>query len=614
MKLIKNSKTGELYKSMEQEIRGVPTNLEVVERDNTSGKPKQIQGYAITFNQQSELIDGQFTEIIKPTALNGVDLSKVQLIYGHEHNSILARADSGNLTLRVDDSGLFFTAFLADTTVANNVYTDILAGNLKGMSFGFTIPKGGDEWVRDGSGIVHVVNQIGILGELTVTPNPAYSETTVQIKRSLDQIKHNERETTTLAKEDKKPEVDAPENAAQAKQPDESTDTEQETPTISNDELLKQIMQLQATITDMQANSGDKDGESEEDDSEDTPDEDEAEQERDDSDTPDDVEERASQPEQTTQETKTDKEGKTDMPQVAKNEQVNERSNFHNFLKRDLTSITDGTVASDNSVALPNDILQPIEKPANTNSLIALANVTSVNAPSGDIPVLGATNVTLNTVEELQANPQLAKMQLETISYKLSTKRGFLPVSTELLEHADTAVGIDQLIGDYASQIRDNTLVAGIASVLKQADKVTAKSFDDVKVAYNSLFKYNNKSFVVTKSAYDALDLLKDNEGRYLLTDSISSPSGKNVLGAPVYVVEDTVLGSKDGDQVMFVGDVKSFGIFPTYKDLRVKWTDSDIYGQKLQLVLENDNVVAQKEAGKLVALNFTAPAAGAQG
>lgn len=590
---------------MEQEIRGVPTNLEVVERDNSSGKPKQIQGYAITFNQQSELIDGQFTEIIKPTALNGVDLSKVQLIYGHEHNSILARADSGNLTLKVDDSGLFFTASLAATSVANNVYEDILAGNLKGMSFGFTIPKGGDSWQRSANGIVHVVNQIGILGELTVTPNPAYSETTVQIKRSLDQIKNNESEIPTLAKEDKKPEVDAPDNATQA-QPDESTDTEQETPTISNDELLKQIMQLQAIISDMQANSGD---ESEEDDSEDTPDEDEAEQERDDSDTPDDVEERASQPEQPTQETKTDKEDKTNMPKVAKNEQVNERSNFHNFLKRDLTSITDGTVASDNSVALPNDILQPIEKPANTNSLIALANIQSVNAPSGDIPVLGATNVTLNTTAELQANPQLAKMQLETVSYKLSVKRGFLPVSQELLDHADTAVGIDSLIGDYASQIRDNTLVAGIASVLKQADKVTAKSFDDVKVAYNGLFKYNNKSFVATKSAFDVLDTLKDNQGRYLLTDSISSPSGKQVLGAPVYVVEDTVLGAKDGDAVMFVGDVKSFGIFPTYKDLRVKWTDSDIYGQKLQLVLENDNVVAQKEAGKLVALNFTTPA-----
>lgn len=587
---------------MTQEIRSVPSDLKVIERDDTS-QPKQIQGYAILFNQESTDLGG-FTEVIEPTALTGVDLSKVQLIYGHEHNSILARADSGNLTLTVDDSGLFFVATLADTTVANNVYADILAGNLKGMSFGFTIPRNGDSWTRDIQGnVLHTVNQIDILGELTVTPNPAYQETSVEIKRSLDQIKNNESEIPTLAEEDKKPvakEAKPAETSAEASVDTVATD-DQPTVTASFDAgaLIAQIASLQSAIAELQAQQAD-------------PDEEADVEERDDE-VPDDAEERSTDtpdktPEADTAENK-DKKDKTDMPQIAKNTQVNERSDFHNFLKRDLTSITDGTVASDNSVALPNDILQPIEKPANTNSLIALANIVPVNAPSGDIPVLGATNTTLNTTAELQANPQLAKMQLETVSYKLSVKRGFLPVSQELLDHADTAVGIDQLIGDYASQIRDNTLVAGIASVLKQADKVTAKSFDDVKVAYNSLFKYSNKAIVATKSAFDALDTVKDNEGRYLLTDSITSPSSKSLLGAPVYVVEDSVLGAKDGDQVMFVGDIKSFGIFPSYKDLRVKWTDSDIYGQKLQLVLENDNVLAQKEAGKLVTLSFTAPA-----
>lgn len=587
---------------MTQEIRSVPSDLKVLERDDTS-QSKQIQGYAILFNQESTDLGG-FTEVIEPTALNGVDLSKVQLIYGHEHNSILARADSGNLTLTVDDSGLFFVATLADTTVANNVYADILAGNLKGMSFGFTIPRNGDTWTRDIQGnVLHTVNQIGILGELTVTPNPAYQETSVEIKRSLDQIKNNETEIPTLAEEDKKPvapEAKPAETPAEAPVDTVVTDEQQPTVTASFDAgaLIAQIASLQSAITELQAQQAD-------------PDEEADVEERDDE-VPDDTEERSTDTpaEKPAGQDKKDKtEDKKDMPQIAKNTQVNERSDFHNFLKRDLSSITDGTVASDNSVALPNDILQPIEKPANTNSLIALANIVPVNAPSGDIPVLGATNVTLATAEALQANPQLAKMQLESVSYKLSVKRGYLPIDQSLLDHADTAVGIDQLIGDYASQIRDNTLVAGIASVLKQADKVTAKSFDDVKVAYNSLFKYSNKAIVATKSAFDALDTLKDNEGRYLLTDSITSPSSKSLLGAPVYVVEDSVLGAKDGDQVMFVGDIKSFGIFPSYKDLRVKWTDSDIYGQKLQLVLENDNVLAQKEAGKLVTLSFTAPA-----
>lgn len=192
------------------------------------------------------------------------------------------------------------------------------------------------------------------------------------------------------------------------------------------------------------------------------------------------------------------------------------------------------------------------------------------------------------------------------VDYKLVTKRGYIPVSQEFIDDADADVNVDTLIGDYATQIRDNTLVKDIAGVLKTATAATASSFDDVKKTKNALFKYGNISIVATKSAFDVFDTLKDNEGRYLLQDSISSPSGKQLLGSPVYVVEDTRLGAKDGDQVVFVGDVKSFTIVPLFKDLRAKWTDNDTYGQKLQLVIRDDAKVADSDAGKLLTLNFT--------
>lgn len=574
---------------MTNEIRSVPTDLKVITRDDGTGS-KQIQGYAILFDSLSVDLGG-FVEIIKPTALGGVDLSDVKLVYAHENNSILARVSAGNLQTKVDDKGLFFIADLPDTTLANDVYANIQAGNLKGMSFTFNIPDGGDTWTRqqDGS-LLHTVNQIGTITELTVTAYPAYQKTSVELKRSAENMKgNNMAEDTKPAVDQKEPTKEAPVTPDETVKPAKDVDIQ-----AMNAQLTALTAKLAALEKAQEpAPEADPEPEKRDDDSDIDRDETGAEQ----------VEQRSNE------------QGDKLMATIVKNEQTNERTNFYSFLKRDLTSITDGTVASDNSVALPKDILKPIEKPANTNTLINLANIVPVNAPSGDIPVLGATNVTLNTTAELQANPQLAKMQLETVSYKLSVKRGFLPISQELLDHADSAVGIDSLIGDYASQIRDNTLVAGIASVLKQADKVTATSFDDVKIAYNSLFKYSNKAIVATKSAFDALDTLKDNQGRYLLQDSITSPSSKSLLGAPVYVVEDSVLGAKDGDQVMFVGDIKSFGIFPSYKDLRVKWTDSDIYGQKLQLVLENDNVLTQKEAGKLVTFNFATPApATAQG
>ena len=546
---------------MDKEIRSIQGDIHVVQRDN-SDDPKQIQGYAVLFNTESVDLGG-FIEVIKPNALDGVDLSAVQLIYGHENNSILARVDSGNLTLTVDETGLFFVATLADTSLANDVYQDILAGNLKGMSFGFTIPEDGDDWIFDqGDTAVHVVNQIGDVVEITITPNPAYQDTSVSVKRSLDEARKDKEimDEEKIANAVKK--VLEERDAAQAKSADDKKDKP------SDDK------------------SDDKETSSKE--------------KRD-----DDVEKQPDEPEERSS-VKENTEKRDAMPKVIKNEPVTERSNFQKFLKRDL-SITGGTTASDNSLAIPHDILQPIERPANTNSLISLANVISVSAPAGTVPVMSATDIVLATSEELTQNPQIAKLQLTGVDYKLVTKRGYIPVSQEFIDDADADVNVDTLIGDYATQIRDNTLVADIAGVLKKATAATASSFDDVKKAKNALFKYNNISIIATKSAFDAFDTLKDNEGRYLLQDSISSPSGKQLLGSPVYVIEDTRLGTKDGDQVVFVGDVKSFTVVPLFKDLRAKWTDNDVYGEKLQLVIRDDAQVADSDAGTLLTLNFPA-------
>lgn len=547
---------------MGKEIRSIQGDIHVVQRDN-SDYPKQIQGYAALFNTESVDLGG-FIEVIKPTALDGVDLSEVQLIYGHENNSILARVDSGNLTLTVDETGLFFLATLADTNLANDVYQDILAGNLKGMSFGFTIPDDGDDWIfNQGDTAVHVVNQIGDVVEITITPNPAYQDTSVSVKRSLDE-----------ARKDK-----------------ENMDEEK-----IADAVKKVLEELEATQANPADDKEDKPSDEKPDDKEDS-----SKEERD-----DDNEEEEQSDEQEERSSATDNTEKRDsMPKEIKNKQVTERSNFKKFLKRDL-SITGGTTAIDNSLAIPKDILQPIERPANTNSLISLANVISVSAPSGTVPIMSATDIVLATAAELAENPQIAKLQLTGVDYKLVTKRGYIPVSQEFIDDADADVNVDALIGDYATQIRDNTLVKDIAGVLKTASAATVTSFDEVKKAKNALFKYSNVSFVATKSAFDVFDTLKDNDGRYLLQDSISSPSGKQLLGSPVYVVEDTLLGAREGDKVVFVGDVKAFTIVPLFKDLRAKWTDNDVYGQKLQLVIRDDAKAADSDAGKLLTLNIT--------
>ncbi len=591
------------------DVRSLPASFKTRDVQDDQGNTQHvISGTAVVFNQPSSPMP--FVEVISDQAFNGVDLSDVKLLYSHDFGNILARTDAGTLQLDLTDNGLDFTATLPDTQLGHDVYTDILNGNLKGMSFGFTIED--DSWSVENSVQVHTINQIGVIAEISITSLPAYTETSLMVQRSLDKIatqssesnesNNNDDKGDQIMAEDKKdqaseaPVSDAPASEAtqsQAPAKDSQASEPASDEAVVSPEVVAQVLQA---IKSMAKPADQPAGEQTRDDGDDSDDSDDSS----DDDSSDD-----SELEQDSNKTKLEKRDGTMKQIKPKTGKDLERDNFVNYLtKRDLT-VADGTTTGSNGVALPHAVLQAIEKPANTNKLVGLANHISVNAPAGTLPVLSATDTTLATAEELAENPQLAKMALSGVDYKLKTYRGAIPVSQELLDDADSNVQIEQLIGDYATQIHDNTLNADIAAALKTATAQTVTSFDDFKKAYNDTYKYSNRVVVISKSGYDALDTLKDNEGRYLLQDDIASATGKAILGAPVYVVEDTRLGAKDGDKVAFVGSVHSFVTVADFKDLRVKWTDDYVYGEQLQLIVREDTVVADPDAGKFLTLNF---------
>ncbi|MCT3301780.1 hypothetical protein C6Y12_04960 [Lactiplantibacillus pentosus] len=592
------------------DVRSLPATFKTRDVQDDQGNTQHvISGTAVVFNQQSSPMP--FVEVISDQAFNGVDLSDVKLLYSHNFGNILARTDAGTLQLDLNSNGLDFTATLPDTQLGHDVYTDILNGNLKGMSFGFTIDD--DSWSVENGVQVHTINQIGVIAEISITSLPAYTETSLMVQRSLDKIatqssesnesnNNNDKGDQTMAENKDQtsqapvsdaPASDAASQASEATQSQAPANDSQASEATSGEavvspEIVAQVLQA---IQSMAKSDDQPAGEQTRDDLDDLDDSD---------DSSDD-----SELEQDSNQTKLEKRDGTMKQIKPKTGKDLERDNFVNYLtKRDLT-VADGTTTGSNGVALPHAVLQAVEKPANTNELVGLANHISVNAPAGTLPVLSATDTTLATAEELAENPQLAKMALSGVDYKLKTYRGAIPVSQELLDDADSNVQIEQLIGDYATQIHDNTLNADIAKALKTATPSTVTSFDDFKKAYNDTYKYSNRVVVISKSGYDALDTLKDNEGRYLLQDDIASATGKAILGAPVYVVEDTRLGAKDGDQVAFVGSVHSFVTVADFKDLRVKWTDDYVYGEQLQLVVREDTVIADPDAGKFLTLDF---------
>lgn len=158
-----------------QELRSFSTSVEI--RDGTGGR--SITGYPIVFNKPSQDLGG-FIEYIDSHALDSVDLSNVYLVRSHEFDNVLARVDSGTLSLRIDKTGLNFdTAPLPETTLANDTLADIRFGNIKGMSFQFAVKR--DEWNADRT--VRTILEIDWISEITLTPVPAYQDTTVAIAK-----------------------------------------------------------------------------------------------------------------------------------------------------------------------------------------------------------------------------------------------------------------------------------------------------------------------------------------------------------------------------------------------------------------------------------------------
>lgn len=162
----------------EKEIRTQLNNIEIRDDEETGGRV--ITGYPIVFNSPSTDLGG-FIEFVDQDALKDVSMDDVYLIYGHDFNNVLARVDAGTLELTIDETGLLFRATLPNTTLANDVLENIRVGNIRGMSFGFTVDDELWKWSANAETDIRYVKHIDQLFEITLTPVPAYKDTTVAI-------------------------------------------------------------------------------------------------------------------------------------------------------------------------------------------------------------------------------------------------------------------------------------------------------------------------------------------------------------------------------------------------------------------------------------------------
>lgn len=152
-------------------------------RDATEGDGSTFVGYGAVFNSPSQPLP--FIERIAPGAFSRSLRSRneIKLFVNHDTSRVLASKRAGTLRLAEDSHGLRVEADLPDTTDGRDMAVLLKRGDVDSMSFGFSVPKGGDSWSDDGQ--ERELREVRLHEVSIVTGFPAYEATSASV-RSLD--------------------------------------------------------------------------------------------------------------------------------------------------------------------------------------------------------------------------------------------------------------------------------------------------------------------------------------------------------------------------------------------------------------------------------------------
>jgi uncharacterized protein len=169
---------------------------------------RTIEGYAIVFNQRSEVMvdwsseEGlrRFVEVISPLAIDEGLLHKsdVKALVEHNRQRLLARytKGKGTLELTIDEHGLRYKFEAPKTTDGDYAVEMVGRGDISGSSFAFRIQNKNTTWVKEGDLWVRTINRLDSIHDVTITTDPAYTQTEVNV-RSLEELEEQEKPEET---------------------------------------------------------------------------------------------------------------------------------------------------------------------------------------------------------------------------------------------------------------------------------------------------------------------------------------------------------------------------------------------------------------------------------
>ncbi|MGV6878044.1 phage major capsid protein [Lactiplantibacillus plantarum] len=263
--------------------------------------------------------------------------------------------------------------------------------------------------------------------------------------------------------------------------------------------------------------------------------------------------------------------------------------------------VTGGIGLSDGSVLIPQDILNVEHETHQFPRLGSLVRTVSVKHTTGKLPVMWDTDEKLAAHTEYGTTVKGKKPTIVPINWDLKTYTGAYVYSQDLLSDSD--YDWQSELAQSLITLRDNTndgliikaLTDGI-NVVKATDLVAA-----IKTALNMTLKPNDSaaaSIVLSQSAFNALDQLKDTQGRPLVQPDLTKGTGSTILGKTVVVIDDTLFPSaKAGDVNIIIAPLQKAVINFKNNEITGKFMDTyDVWYQQLGIYLREDVVQARKD------------------
>lgn len=295
-----------------------------------------------------------------------------------------------------------------------------------------------------------------------------------------------------------------------------------------------------------------------------------------------------------------------------------ESRDFQTYLETRAADIQGGSLKTDSGfVVIPEEIVNEIMKLKEMEyNLDRFVTVKPVSNGSGKYPVVRQSSVAaLPEVAELAENPELAVKPFFMLAYDIKTYRGYFLISKEAIE--DSAIDVLGELKQWMARTIAATRNAAILNVLKNGsagedgpttkfETVEATGIDGLKDAINLkvLPNYENNVAIMSQSAYNSLDKLKDGQGNYLLQQDVKDTTTRRILGARIEVLPDEMLPDNAGAHQILIGNLKDGIVLFDRSKYQAQWTDYMHFGEALMVAVRQDARIVDKKS--VIVVNFT--------